>query len=343
VRNGSWQVRDFAHVFGSASGITAVTLAGSGSYMVGDSYAEALNTLSAYDSADDTATTAGDTTEKYGDVLFDSTNNIVDWSAVDETLDFTQVAFSAGGLFFCFTTPSGDATALVGDDTDYSNLIMRIDDGSDSDDMPNGSHYYSLTDVCIEDDVAGVSCKVSLQPCESTGTAAADTSSDNPALSEDTTATIYDPSGTTYRQVLNEIKVEERMIIGDDSGFIYQFDTSVTTDDGEDIVARHRTPVIDLDQPDKYKRWDKISLNAASEMTVDGAVQINYRLGNFDTSETGWSDYTDDVHDVTIEFTEFDVFINESSKKLQIEFRDYSGSNFKVESFQLFGEVLDNR
>ena len=343
VRNGSWQVRDFEHVFGSSSGITAVTLAGAASYIVGDTYAEALNTLSSYDSADDTATTAGDTTQRYGDALYDNTGQLIDWSTVDETLDFTQVAFSAGGLFFCFTTPSGDATALVGDDTDYSNLIMRIDDGSYSSDMPNGSHYYTLTDVSIEADAAGVSCKVNIAPCESTGTAAADTSSDTPVLSADTTARIFDPSGATYRQVLDEIRVKERMTIADDSGFVYQFDASVSTDDGNDIVARHRTPVIDLGQPDRYKRWEKVSLNAAAEMTCDGAVQVNYRLASFDTSDTGWSDDTHDVHEVTVDFSEFDVFINRSSKQLQLELRDWSGSNFQVKSYQIYAEILDNR
>jgi len=231
----------------------------------------------------------------------------------------------------------------VGDDTDYSNLIMRIDDGSDSDDMPTGSHYYTLTDVSIEDDVAGISCKVHIAPCESTGTGVADTSSDTPALHADCSATIYDPSGTTYRQVLDEINVKERMIIGDDSGFVYQFDSSVNTDDGEDIVARHRTPIIDLGKPDLYKRWDKISLTAAAEMTTDGAVQVNYRTANFDESETGWSDDTNDAHDVTVDFTEFDVFINQSSKNLQLEFRDWSGSNFKIKSYEIYGELLDNR
>jgi len=253
------------------------------------------------------------------------------------------VAFSAGGLFFCFTTPTGDATSLVGDDTDYSNLMMRIDDGSDSNDMPTGSHYYTLTDVSIQDDVAGISCKVSIQPCESTGTGAADTSSDTPALHADTTATIYDPSGTTYRQMLDEVQVKERMIIGDNSGFVYQFDTSVTTDDGNDIVARHRTPVIDLDKPDLLKRWEKISLTGAAEMTTDGVVKVDYRTASFDTSETGWSDDTNDVHDLTADFTEFDVFINQSSKKLQLQFEDWSGSNFKVQSYEIFGELLDNR
>lgn len=347
---GAWTVRDFANKFGTDEGITAVNLIGAESYTIGETYTTALATLSPYDAADNTSTTAGDTTERYGDVLFEGTAGVLDWSSLSATADYDfswkagEVDFSEGGLLFCFSY-ANDPTKLVDltiheDGTNWSGIVIRVDDGSDSDDMPNGSHYYTLTDVCSVLD-AGTDYTVTLhvQPCETTGTGVADTSSDTPALGGDTTATLYDPSGETYNDVLETVLVGDRLMIGDATGFVYQFDDTVLTDDGNAIDARHITPVIDWGEPEKYKRWPGISV--VVEGTDDGAIYIRHRTGNFDTSETGWTDVSIDLTDEVLEDT---VWLNRTSKRIQFEFQEYSETTFKLRSYEvLTPEVQANR
>ena len=76
------------------------------------------------------------------------------------------------------------------------------------------------------------------------------------------------------------------------------------------------------------KRWGHISLSA--DGTVDGAMVMGYRTGNFETSETGWTDYTVDL---TVENKNTDFFPNMSSKKVQYKLSDFSGKSFKVTDF----------
>jgi len=340
MSTGAWTVRDFANKFGTDEGITCVKLLGSETYTIGETYSTALVTDSPFDSAANDADTPGDVTEKYGDTLYDSTLNIIDWSDIDETLDFTQLDFSLGGLTFCFTTPVSDATEIIGgDDTDYSGLVMRVDDGSDSADLPNGTHYYTLTDVCTENDVAGVSCAVHIQPSETTGTACADLSTETPVVATDTTATLYDPSGETYNDNLQTYIAGERLVMGDATGYVYQFDTTVLTDDGAEIDARHITPVIDGGEPDKYKRWPGISIVA--EGSASGGMYVRHRTASFDTSDTGW---TDQSIDLTTNFIEDDVWINQTSKRIQFEFQELSEMTFKLRSYEVkTPDIQDNR
>ena len=163
-RTGAWMKRDYANKWSDA-GITAVSLVGAQQYTTGETYNVELNKLSLYDSADDTATTAGDTTLRYGDELMDGTENVLDWSVLapdfsDGEYDFSwtagEIDFSTGGLKMCFSY-QGDPTALMqcitnhSDGTTYSGAMIRIDDGSDSDDMNNGGHFFTLSDVCSVD------------------------------------------------------------------------------------------------------------------------------------------------------------------------------------------------
>lgn len=342
LRSQTWMVRDFSDKW-SSGGITAVGLVSAQSHIAGDTYAGALATLSAYDAADDTATTAGDTTIRYGDLLYDSTNQIVDWSVLDETLDFTQMDFTAGGLGLCFTTTTGDVTELVADDTDYSNMIMRIVGGAGIDDMPRGAHYYTMSDICAVIDGAGYVVRIGLEPCESTGTAAADTSSDTPSIANDATATdgtvaatIFDPSGVTYRQALQEVRTQPTMMLGDTNGFIYKFDSTYSDYDSVSIVARQPSPVFDWGEPDRLKRWPGFSVVA--EGTDAGAMLLRYRTSDFDTSDTGWTDVT---FDLTSNYLTKDVWLNRSSLGLQLELRDFSGNAFDVQSFKIHEPVVE--
>lgn len=291
LKTNKWMFEDLSRKWPSAStGISAVGIVGGQTYTIGETYNTALNIMSAYDSADDTNVSSGDVTIKYGDVLYDSTGQIQDWTNLSATAEYDfslkagEVDFSAGGLAFCFSY-ANDPTRLVGDDTDFSGQILRYDDGSLSTNMPNGSHYYTMLDVCsVLDAGTDYTVTVHVQPCESTGTAIADTSSDTPVLDGTSWMTIFDPSGDTYRQKQEEVRTGKSLVFGDATGFIYQENEDYTHYDGEDILLRHRTPIFDFENPDYYKRWPAFSM-----VGKGSAVAVRYRVTNFDTSDTSWT------------------------------------------------------
>jgi hypothetical protein len=304
--------------------------------------------------------TSGDATLRYGDVLRgDTTSNVIDWSEFDWTagagdgLDFTGGEFSEGGIFFCYTTvTSQDETewicnSVMNESTSYSGLVMRIDDGSDSANIVWGTHYFTLGDVCHELDAAGASVRVYVEPRDSTGRALADLSADVPdinSISTDTTATLFCPSGDTYRQSINETLKQARMIIGDSSGFVYEFDPTHTTYAGENITSRHFTHVEDFQEPDKYKRWNWISIVARwnPDIASNGGVKIRHRIASFDTSDTGW--FGDFTVDLTAVWKEYKLYNNRSSKRIQYEFADAAGSNFQISEYKIGSpQIQDDR
>ncbi|HEC65301.1 MAG TPA: LamG domain-containing protein, partial [bacterium] len=112
----------------------------------------------------------------------------------------------------------------------------------------------------------------------------------NATISADTTATFFDASGQTYKQNIEEILKQARLMIGDSSGFVYEFDPTHTQYAGNNITSRHVTHVEDFEQPDRFKRWNWISVVARNDLSLksNGSVKIRYRIDNFDTSDTGW-------------------------------------------------------
>jgi len=77
------------------------------------------------------------------------------------------------------------------------------------------------------------------------------------------------------------------------------------------------------DKPDKYKRWSAVSVLA--DGTVGGAMFVGYRIDSFDTSATGWTDYT---FDLTTRTTEKTIAINKTAQQLQVRLHDFSGNAF---------------
>ncbi len=345
MQTGKWGVRDFSSKFGSGTGITAVSLVGSQTTITGDSYAQALDMLSSYQASDNTSDTAADVTQRYGDVIEDGTVNQLDWSTLSAVADYdfsineANSDFSTGGLFLCFSY-SNDPTGLVGDDTAFSNKIIRIDDGSDSDLMPNGSHFYTITDVSSVKDGATTDYTVKINfATVDTGRAVCATAAQIPVWGGDTTATLFDPSGLTYRQAIEEVETEAQLLLGDATGLVFQVDETYTDDDGSLIDARHLTPVFDLGIIGKNKRWQGI--RTVADGTIGGAMTVRERTSNFDTSETGWVDYS---FDLTIQWQEKTFYTNKTSKRIQYEFKDFSGNQFKVREFEVLDPVIeDNR
>jgi len=360
----AWSVRDFSNTFGSGDGITAVSLAGSQTYVTGDTYQEALNTLSSYDAGFvDGTSDFGDVTVRYGDILCENTSNALDWSSLSTTAEYDfswkagEVDLSAGGLLFCFSY-SNDPTKLIDctrhtDGTTWSGLILKIIDGSDTADMPHGTHYYQLTDVCSVKDGATTDYSVTVHVAprdstramevtvaDSTGVGIADLSTDTPTFAGDTSGILFCPSGNTYSDELKEVQVAEALMLGDATGFVYQLDEALTTEDTNNIIARHLSPVIDLGAPGNYKRWNKISYTAKEKTSGNGGVKARFRIANFDTSETGWIDSTQNL---TSDWEEYDTYMNRSSKRIQVCWDNVGGSDFEIREAELHYEPEGGR
>ena len=317
---GAWSVRDFSSKW-TSGGITAVTLAAATAYTVGKTYDEAMHTVSPLDGSD-----AGDVTQRYGDMLLDSSRAL--------TKDYTTGTWSAGGDDYSLA--AGDFTTDI-----TSNDMMVVFDGSNATNTRWGTHFYTVYDVSTNG--------FSVYPCgRSTGVdyGVADASTTVPAdMSVDSTtyATLgfysvcaYDLPGETYNQKLEQIRENERLMFGDNGGFVYQVDPTYTQDDGNNMDCRHVTPVFDWDVPHKYKRWPGFSVVAKGT-----ALTARYRITDFDTSDTGWHDFTQAL---ASDYEQYSFWINESSKRLQLCFDDFSGGDFEIREFEVMDPMIeDNR
>ncbi len=347
MQTGAWGVRDLKNKFNTTTGITAVSLVGGQTITTGESYAEALDILSGFP-ADISEGTAGDVTQRYGDVLSDTTMNRVDVSDIaSPCLDFTDMDFSkaAGGLEFDYSSNAdntvilADPTTLYKDWSTTSKLVMRIDDGSDTVGMAHGTHFYQLTDVCSVNNAGDWSITIHLMP-RGTGFATSVCSGGNvEQFAGDTSGLFFDPSDGRYRDVIQEIETQAQLVLGDATGLVYQMDETFTDDDGSPIDARHYTPVFDLGQIGLKKRWKGVRVVA--EGTAGGAMFVRQRISQFDTSDTGFIDFS---FDLTAEMREKTFYTNVTSKRIQYLFDDFSGKQFKVREFEVLDPQLqDNR
>lgn len=142
--------------------------------------------------------------------------------------------------------------------------------------------------------------------------------------------------GQTYRQAIEEIETQEQMLFGDATGLIYQVDETYTKDDDSLIDARHLTPVFDWGEIGKNKRWTGIRVVA--EGTAGGAMTVKERISEFDTSDTGWTDFS---FDLTAEMREKTFYTNKTSKRIQYMFNDWTGNQFAVREFEVLDPAIE--
>lgn len=288
MQTGSWMVRDFSS---NTAGLTAVTLAGSTSYIVGDTYQEALDTVSLYDD------TVGDATERYADKLLDTSRTLA--------ADYTVGVWSAGGFDY-----SRAGQNFHNDFTDNDMLVLFDPSATNT---PAGHHFYTVFDVSAN----GFSIYGTQDISTKGEHGIADTSTSVPAdLSVAGADTIgfysvcaFDDPGQTYDEALESIQQGEQLVLGDATGLVFNIDPTYTADNGIEIPARHLTPVIDAGTPGKNKRW------GSTKVTAKGwEMRVSYRTSAFDTSDTGWFDYTQAL---TSEHINYDYYPNVTSKKIQ--------------------------
>jgi len=267
LRTGAGMMRDFRDIYtGTTSGITAVNLVGSQTYVLGDTYQNVLNLVAVANGDTTDSGTAGDVTVRYGDVLTDTTT---DWAG-----DWSDVAIDAGGQDFSLAVGTFDADFTEND-------ILLITDGSEQTNISYGRSYYTVYDV------SGNGFSVYTRGrADGVDYGIADVSTDVPAF--DATAKSYiwllrDPGGQAYEEDIERVLVDEKLHMGDGDGFVYQFDETHTLYGDVFPNKEHATPVVDLQQPDLHKRWPGIAVVAKGDY-----LKVEYRVSNFDTSETGW-------------------------------------------------------
>jgi len=145
----------------------------------------------------------------------------------------------------------------------------------------------------------------------------------------------YITYATTSRMAMTEILTDERIVIGDSAGYIYQYDSDLIQDDGIDIPSRHITEVCDTGFPGRNKLWPGITITAKGTSVV-----ISYRTGNFETIDTGWTDF--DATSLTSEFADYFIPINDTSKKIQFKFSS-TGDDFQISSYMINAPILLGR
>jgi len=295
----AWMVMDYYNAWSSTTGISAICLAGAESYTIGETYQTALDTNSAYAVSD-----AGDITRRYADNLLEISRTL--------TKDYTAGTWGAGGLDY-----SKAAEAFTADISE--NDILACYDGSNATNTRYGTHFYTVFDVSTN----GFAVRPTEDKTTNQEHGIADTSTNVPAdLSIDGLDTVGFFSacdsgvvGDTYEQVSQNIQQQERLIFGDDAGYIYKIDETYTTNNGYNIDSRHLTPVIDGGLPGAYKRWPGIRVTAKGDN-----FNIRSRIGNFDTKEIGWTDISQEL---TNEWVNYEFPLNITSKKIQWSIRGH--------------------
>jgi hypothetical protein len=322
---GKWTIRDFSNKW-STGGITATNLIGAETYEVGDSYQDALDAVSIYQ-ADASTNTSADVTIRYGDFLLDNSRTL--------TKDYTTGDWTDSGTYYFKA-----AQTFTADITENDRLAVI--DGSNSTNVAYGRHYYTVYDISADGYKVKPTCTSFVGDntgphgiADASDTVPADISSPNLGFYSNCSG---GDNGETYAQTLSTVLVDERMLIGDSGGFIYTIDPTYTTDDSELIVKKHRTPVFDFQRPGEYKRWKGIRVVAKEKTLGNGTMFVRYRLGSFDTTDSGWTDFT---LDLTTEWQETTFYMNNSSKAIQFEFADFSGGDFEVREFEILDPLLE--
>lgn len=124
-------------------------------------------------------------------------------------------------------------------------------------------------------------------------------------------------SGETYGQMLETVLTDERLVLGDSAGYVYQYDSDLIQDDGVDIPAIHITEVYDLGLLSKNKIWPGIRVTAKGSV-----LTVSYRTSNFETTDIGWTDIA--IQTLTSEFVDYEFTVHDTAKRIQFRFSNAS-------------------
>ncbi len=140
-------------------------------------------------------------------------------------------------------------------------------------------------------------------------------------------------AGETYAQILSIELTQESLVLGDNSGFGYQYDSDLTQDDTVDIPAKHITEIYDLFQPRFNKIWPGFLITAKGSGLI-----VSYRTGNFQTTGTGWTAFTELA--LTSEYVDYVLTINDTAKRIQFRFTNADGDTFNISNYGLVEPIV---
>ena len=136
-------------------------------------------------------------------------------------------------------------------------------------------------------------------------------------------------AGTTYEQILSTALVDEQLLFGDSAGNVFAFDPALTTDNGTNIPCHADTKVFDWGRPDLLKTWSTLNVRAKGS-----ALQISYRIDNFETQDTGWTALT--ATDLTSEYATYEYGLDDiASEAIQFRIANTNGSTLTVQKLVL--------
>jgi hypothetical protein len=309
LAQGSWSKQDLSEAF-AAGGITAVSLVPSATGERGETYRQALEKVSLQEISD-----AGDATLRYGDVLCEASRTL--------TSEVTNASWCAGGTYLSCATGAFLSDVTPGD-------IVLVEDGSSWTNCRYGDHYYALAEVS----------NTFLRLHERDPSLAVSDTTDAPAS---VPFTVWTADGESYADVLEVYKTEEALVVGDDSGFLWAFDPSLSgTVAGVNVTAPHLTPVFDGGTPGLQKRWPGLRVTARKPTTDnDGQMLVYFRTANFDSTElSSWTRIDASVAlDATAGTRQY--FVNRTSEKIQFALMSTCGSTFEAREMEVMEPVLE--
>ena len=113
----------------------------------------------------------------------------------------------------------------------------------------------------------------------------------------------------------------------------YQYDSDLTQDDGVDIPAKHNTEIYDLGEPGKNKLWPGFRITAKGTGLI-----VSYRIDNFETDDTGFTAFAELA--LTSEFVDYEIFVQDTSKKIQFRFSNADGDTFQISNYELIEPAI---
>jgi len=153
------------------------------------------------------------------------------------------------------------------------------------------------------------------------------------AVADETTYAAAVTAATTYADTLTEMRMEERLTIGDDNGYVLQEDFDTTEDDGTEPTHYFITKEFDGGVPDISKRIDGIMVDAKyPDICSSGTLTIEYKI-----DDGSWTALTSITLGST--FTPTKRYINRTGKKIQFRF----SGQYTLRSFSVFNVQIEER
>lgn len=141
--------------------------------------------------------------------------------------------------------------------------------------------------------------------------------------------TLHKNDGDSYDDVLDEVRVNDSLFIGDTSGYVLKQSDTLYTYDGTAVPQVYTSGESDLGEPHKSKRWPGIIVDAkGSAMLVETKID--------DGEWTQFGSLT-----LTANYTLYNVFVNRTGKKFQYRLRNISGTEMDVRSATIMSPVVE--